>query len=103
MLYDKRWDKTEVKADPFSLEAFIGWLEKQPANKTYEFMNCQGACLLGQYMASVGEPWSDGKYVEIAHSMCRGYKGFDFYIGVTRPHTFGAALDRARKALAHSS
>ena len=35
MLYDPKWEKPEVKADPFSLDALIAWLEKQPANGTY--------------------------------------------------------------------
>lgn len=35
MLYDKRWDKPEVNADPFSVDSLVAWLEKQPAAKVY--------------------------------------------------------------------
>ena len=53
MLYDKRWDKPEVKADPFSLDSLVAWLEKQPAAKVYCYEDT-GVCLLSQYFTAMG-------------------------------------------------
>lgn len=98
MLYDKRWEKPEVKADPFSLESLIAWLEKQPADKMYCYQDL-GHCLLGQYFRSCGF-----LNVQVGGSEV-GLNGRDFRlseafanIAVEYPRTFGAALERARKA-----
>lgn len=90
----------EVKADPFSLESLIAWLENQPAKKRYCFMDT-GHCLIAQYFDHCGikyeniggtiwwprlsksEPLPDG-FAEVAG---RGAM------------TFGAALTRAQAAL----
>ena len=114
MLYDKRWDKPEVKADPFSLDSLIAWLEKQPGDETYCYIE-SGECLLTQYFTASGynnvymfttgfwhgqdqipghagrdEAIEMGRYTPLP-------AGFD-RIAHARPHTFGAALVRARKA-----
>lgn len=102
MLFDPKWE-AKTRPDVFSLPSFIGWLEKQNPRKRYDFMDCEGACLLGQYMASVGESWSPARYSEIAESICSGYRGFTFYIGVESPRTFGGALRRAREVLHFAS
>lgn len=102
MLYDPKW---EVKADPFDLRALIAWLEKQPANKTYDFY-CAGECMVGQWVKSIdpdattardlgwgssfyyvhGKVVDLGSFVDIANSEeCK--------------FTFGAALKRAQRAL----
>jgi hypothetical protein len=96
MLYDKRWDKTEVKADPFSLESLIAWLEKQPTNVAYDWDDCDGGCLIGLYgnAIGIGERWKQ------FHSNL--FESDRLYIASRAPHTFGAALDRARKVLAAS-
>lgn len=95
MLYDPKW---EIKADPFSLEGLIAWLETMPADREYEFMDCDGACLLGQYMAHVKEPWSMDGYIQIARHMLNGHHGLTFSVGARFPRTFGAALKRALAA-----
>jgi hypothetical protein len=107
MLYDPKWDKTETKADPFSLESLIAWLEKQPADQQYEFCEYNN-CLLAQWLQSIDpkaqvtpedgftyralgtrvDLWGD-TFPKIAHA------------GDTHArhrHTFGAALERARAA-----
>lgn len=91
MPYDKRWDR-QTKADPFSLEGLIAWLEKQPADKTYNFSNCQGLCLLSQYLTASGKKWGFdyGPLIEKAPAVEP--------VAMTEPWTFGAALERARKA-----
>lgn len=50
MLYNPDWKKP---AEVLSLESLIAWLEKQPADGTYDFMCC-GECLLAQYFTSCG-------------------------------------------------
>ena len=94
MLYDPKWE-IEVKADPLSLEGLIAWLEKQPADMTYDWHDCKGACLVGIYFASIGHPWSAVSYVRFTNYDTRTH------VAGTEPFTFGAALARARKALPH--
>lgn len=93
MLYDyKRWERP--KADP--LKGLISWLETMPANKEYDFFDHEGGCMVGQYMASVGEPWSSVRYEQIVWSITGERDSLKFSIGHDRPWTFGAALERAR-------
>ncbi len=100
MLYDnKRWD---VKADPFTLGSLIAWLEKQPGAKRYKYMNCDGRCLYGQYMKSVGVSWDEAAPLVGSpdpHKLFREEVYGIAFDNESRPPTFGAALSRARKAL----
>lgn len=99
MLYDPKW---EVKADPLSLESLIAWLEKQPAEQEYCYYD-NGYCLLARYFSAVGF-----KDVEVygwywRHSdATKDIPLSDAFkmIAVQGKWTFGAALKRARKALA---
>lgn len=97
MLFDPKWEKPEVKADPFSLESLIAWLEKQPADRTYDF--CQpSSCLIAEYLKARGEKniillsnevdalgWT-----AIVHPRPTNKSGW----------TYGKALTRARSLLA---
>lgn len=101
MLYDPKWEK-KTKADPFTLWAFIAWLEKQPADQKYDYLDCFGACLYAQYMQSVGVSWEDAG----ASSLYRNgdkHKAFRemaiYPVAARAPWTYGAALERARAAL----
>lgn len=93
MLYDTRWD---AKTDPLTLDSLIAWLETMPARKKYDFNNCEGACLMGQYMAHVGMEWNNSNYA----MACQKISGIpsSFMIGAIYPRTFGAALKRAKAA-----
>jgi hypothetical protein len=86
MLFEPKW---EVKADPFSLESLIAWLEKMPAEKEYNWASAN--CLLCQYLAEKGR------------NPMREYRLFNLDlrcdVAQARPWTFGAALERARKLL----
>lgn len=112
MLYNQDWDKPKVKADPFSLESLIAWLEKMPADEVYCFSNW-GGCLLAKWAQSV-DPSAytgrqgrksdfpngfhyavNGRVVDLG-----GFKGIASGIYHSREWTFGAALTRAREALA---
>lgn len=98
MLFDPKWGNKEP-----SLEGIIAWLETQPPETPYEFMNCKGQCLIGQYMTSIGIVWnhnSEGStYIKTLCSFDNGniYSGQS--IASHHPHTFGAALERARAKL----
>ena len=98
MLYRIEWDRPKV-ADVFSLESLIAWLEKQPTDGRYCYIN-NGRCLLSQYFRAMGFqrvrmlPWkfdhSDGeaRLPEIFDQIAQGHDPGDW--------VFGAALARAR-------
>src|SRR5215831_9558336 len=100
------WDpKHDVKLDPMSLDTLIAWLEKQPKDEAYCY-NSNGACLLAQYFEAMAFecPWVGIGSVHFGVRdefwECRGNialpDGFNS-ISFQKPHTFGAALKRARK------
>jgi hypothetical protein len=92
MLYDPKWEqKVEIKHP--SLEGLVAWLEGMPPEAGYAWLNCEGLCLIGLYGTAIGlgENWHD-------------FHNGDFLphlsVASNKPHTFGAALGRARDALA---
>jgi hypothetical protein len=94
MLYNPNWSKP-------SLAGLIAWLETQSAEHSYHYMDCDGMCLFGQYMASLGIKWradpAGGLITPYWHTL-KAVGGFEAQtIAANAPHTFGAALDRARK------
>lgn len=105
MLFDPKWD-AKTKADPFSLHTLIAWLEQQNLCRVYCYTD-HGKCLLSQYFAACGF-----KQVMVYSAGCFEHDGretvypieFDD-IAVASPHTFRAALARARarRALASAS
>lgn len=98
MLYNRKWD-ISTKADPFSLESLIAWLEKQPAEKRYNW-DLAESCLLGQWCASTGLHGLDArdKSLELGQ-WDNGNEVFaEIALGDLSRCTFGAALERARKA-----
>lgn len=108
MLYDKRWDKTtETKADPFSLDTLIAWLEKQPADKVYCYCDT-GECLLAQYFTAMGFDRVSMRIRYFGHGHGDTRVGLppnfnaiaansgDYFEPISGDFTFGAALDRAR-------
>lgn len=97
MLYDPKWEKqSETKANPFSLAAFIAWLETKSPNGEYSYEDCDGGCLLGQFAANSGVSWGDLDYTHL-NNIEVGNTDYGL-IAAKEPHTFGAALDRARAA-----
>ena len=103
MLYNKDWDKTHIKADPFSLESLIAWLEKQPTQGQYSYWdNC--GCMFHRYLTAMGlDVATVGGYSYTLRSAPKMFLplGTTFEdVAAETPHTFAAALDRARKALA---
>lgn len=97
MLYDPKWNET--KADPFSLESLIAWLEKQPATTAYDYCD-PGHCLVGQYLRDQG-----AKKIMLMSGELRAIGWRDLVNPRGSGHrdedwTFGAALTRARAELA---
>jgi hypothetical protein len=96
----KKEGEAPVKQEP-SLRGFIAWLETKNAAQRYDYYNCNGGCLVGQYVNSIGMRWSpydqggtgfgpgrDWWYTAPeAEPLCDISAGW--------PHTFGAALERA--------
>jgi hypothetical protein len=101
MLYDPKWE-VEVRAEPFSLESLIAWLEKQPANQSYAW-HCQGQCMLGQWLRSIDPQFGEAAGNSFQYFVNGAVRDFDHFsdIAVFGETTFGAALERAREA-AHS-
>ena len=106
MLYNKNWDAKTVTSDPFTLESLIAWLEKQPSNKTYCFMDT-GGCLFHQYFTAAGFDVAGVGGTGIRFKSdperrirftCDEFRS----IASIEPHTFGAALTRARHSLAQA-
>lgn len=96
----------ETKADPFSLDTLIAWLEKQPADTTYCYSS-NGECLMAQYLSGI----FDCQVLVGSRDFCRLLKDGKTYgpneyfpdifhdIAQGRPRNFGSALSRARSAL----
>lgn len=102
MLYDPKWE-VQAKPDVLSFESLIAWLETMPADKAYEYDNCRGGCLYGLYMAHHNIEWEKSGACGTDDSG-PARTGFCERVYATvaarRPWTFGAALKRARAALA---
>jgi len=82
MLYDKRWD-AKIKLEP-TLANLINWLEQQPLNLEYPFVDST-RCLLAEafgFEASIQATLMGSDLYEVA----RGW-----------PRTYRAALKRARQ------
>lgn len=111
MLYDPKW-QSEVKADPFSLESLIAWLEKQPAAKVYCYTD-NGDCLLAQYFTAMGfervemltrifdHANGTEKLPDFFNDIALDNMASRYATDKDRPddRTFAGALSRAREAL----
>ena|SRR6266568_4490020 len=96
MLYDP---SREHEANPFTMEGLIAWLEKMSRAKRYDYLNSSGACLYGQYLAAHGVPWDESGATSFGDHQRADFCDLVYYhVALARPWTFGAALERARKA-----
>lgn len=85
-----------VKVDVFSVAGLAAWLETQEGATEYDFHNCDGLCLLDQYLTASGQA---GRYLKLALLEVAPF----FNLGdlaCAEPWTYGAALDRCRALLA---
>lgn len=84
-----------------TLESFADWVEKQPAEKEYDFCDCCG-CACHQYLSAIGLPvkyvspnwWSDVFGAE--HPLPFGFNAAAN--GYGEPRTFGALALRLRQS-----
>jgi hypothetical protein len=80
-----------------SLLSLIAWLETQPAEQPYEY-TAPDRCALAQYLKDLGNAPLDS-FVDFGAEPQSEDEGFWLWeIVGTPPWTFGAALERARKA-----
>ena len=93
MLYDPKWSEAKTRVP--SLDDFIAWLESKDPEARYNFYCMKGECLVGQYMADIGIPWTYRVYSETTAKI---YEGTPGGVASRAPWTFGAALLRARAA-----
>jgi hypothetical protein len=106
MLYDPKWERpTEPKTDPLTLPALTAWLETQPADQSYCFLDT-GYCLIGRFLRAQGYACASvgGSYYRSKHGGDRipfSHPAIED-IAAKNPHTFGAALARAREACSRS-
>lgn len=103
--------ETKPKLDPFTLESLIAWLQTKPSDETYEWYNRETPCLFAQYGAAMDLdrllPGSEIRhsatgYLTVLMGMRKHYGILScepFNLASPAPHTFGAALTRARNAL----
>lgn len=85
MLYDpKRW---KTKTVP-TLAGFIEFLGGQRKNKRYDWANCS-RCAIAQYLSRLGIDYATS-------AIWRDLSHWEFHVVMPEPHTFGAALNRAR-------
>jgi hypothetical protein len=90
-----------VEADPFSLDALIAWLEKQPGETEYDYRdtdNKHGGCLFSRYAVFLGYSADFDGYADMigAWGTFPGDPFEESRLAVSEPHTLGAALQRAR-------
>ena len=87
--------KPEVKVNPLEMGTLIAWLERQPAEKKYDYC-CIHSCLAAQYYSAMGEKMC---VVPLYGSQDPKHEGFRYkleWLANHSPWTFGAALERAR-------
>lgn len=95
MLYDpKKW-KVNISDRLLSLESLVAFLATKPANRTYLWGH-PDRCALGQWLRAIR---FDKSLIVKQSCDFAQHQPFE-YIALTPPYTFGAALERARAALA---
>ena len=95
MLYNPKWSKTKKVTQP-TLRGFIAWLKKQNPDAEYEHMDPL-TCAVGLYARSIGKTYGTlfGGLL-CTHGGVRRLESWDSFIAEPLPHTFGAALERAK-------
>lgn len=91
MLHNPQWERN-------SLLGLIAWLETQEPQRSYRF-TCSGDCLVARYGGAVGIRRDE--YSPELHKIYSGTDPLRIGIGMSGDdQTYGAALERARRALA---
>jgi hypothetical protein len=100
MYAEKRFDVVPPQTRTLkpSLTGFIAWLRSKPPQGRYNFDDCDGGCLMGQYMAHCGIEWGEVSVILPAYSRVVEQVFSDWgdqEVLSDRPRTFGGALRRA--------
>jgi hypothetical protein len=74
-----------MPSELFDSDKLIAWLRQQPPDEEYTWSD-PVFCLMGRYVTDVGRPKDLYGYSDMPHY---------HEIAETKPHTFGAALQRA--------
>jgi hypothetical protein len=89
MLYNPQWKQDRKPG----LDDLIAWLEQHDSNEFYKY-NDVDSCLAAQYNASLGRDY------EVPFPLRPAFGSFNLKlerIAFYGKHTFGAALERAKK------
>lgn len=87
-----------------SLQGLIVWLETKDPSEQYDWSNIENLCLIEQYAASIGMPRSElCAFDANGESHYSRLSTNNDCLALKLPHTFGAALERARTAFAKAS
>lgn len=89
MLHNPNWDK--AKTSPLLLDNFIAWLQKQPADEKYDWLDSD-SCLAAQYSQSIDREYGHNDILALAGTFSADLEN----IAYARPWNFGAALNRAK-------
>ena len=83
----ERYKTIQQRARIFNLDNLIAWLETKDPTQRYDYW-IPKSCVMGQYLTEQGfMPWdTDVSQLECEFSS----------VGVSKPWTFGAALERAK-------
>lgn len=93
-LIDKSLMPTVVTPEAFTLESLIAWLETMPAEQVYVSDDVRN-CMICQYGAAHG---AGNTYHTLSDRFdSAGHHEVKTTVALSRPHTFGAALTRARE------
>lgn len=87
MLYDPKWEKPVTKGPSFA--GLVAWLETQPRDDLYDWFEID-RCVVGRYLAAQ-HPAAVLIYSGLFKNVGEYYR-----VCQAKPHTFGAALKRAR-------
>lgn len=102
MLYNQSTGKRLSVKELMSTERLVAWLETKDPNEAYKYSNLYEPCLHAQYFAAMGRPVQSLGSMSV---LFPGREELDYMppsflsAALTRPHTFGAALERAKKYL----
>src|SRR5258706_344556 len=95
MFFDPKW---RSRQDALTRRSLVAWLEKKPADRGYCYSS-NGRCLLATFFRACGFKSIVVEPDHFSHAESFGPvklpRSF-VLIAALRPHTYGAALDRAR-------
>lgn len=102
MLYNQSTGKPLSVKELMSTERLVAWLETKDPNEAYKYSNLYEPCLHAQYFAAMGRPVQSLGSMSVLFPGERDIAPMPpsfLSAALTRPHTFGAALERAKKYL----